>query len=279
MRRCRLFRRCPRVTALALWGACLGVGVAFFPMTVQAESPWETRAETQARQAEENRQAEPLDPIDELPDLRAYPAGPERKQAFLELVVPIVEAENARIVAQRQWLEELQSRNEPLSGQEASRLASLCKNYKLACNGSKVPASLLKRVNGVPLTLVVIQAIEESGWGTSRLARQGNNLFGLRCFATGCGLAQRGSGRHYGAFDNVQQAVRTYLHNLNTHKAYQALRKRRAQLAEQGEPVSAEELIQALDGYAVREDYQDVLRSLLRSNQKLIERHRSDNTV
>ena len=110
--------------------------------------------------------------------------------------------------------------------------------------------------------MVVIQAVEESGWGTSRFARQGNNLFGLRCFSEGCGMTQRGTGNQYQAFDSVQEAVRTYLHNLNTHEAYAELRQRRARLAQQGLEVTAEALIGALEDYAVRDDYQDVLLSL-----------------
>lgn len=289
MRRCRPFRRRPRVTVLALWLACLGVGVASFPMTTQAEplSEKQTEAseETGTRQTQEAAlygqapTVESIDPIAELPDLREHPAGPQRKQAFLALLVPIIEAENARIAAQRDWLEMLKSRDTALTAKESARLASLCEDYGLACRGGNIPGQLLARVDTVPLSLVVIQAVEESGWGTSRFARQGNNLFGLRCFGEGCGLAQRGSGRHYSTFDSVQQAVRTYLHNLNTHRAYRQLRERRARLAEQGGQVAAEALIGALDGYAVREDYQDVLLSLLRTNGRLIERHRSGEAV
>jgi Bax protein len=194
-------------------------------------------------------------------------------------LVPIIEAENARIVAQRIWLEALQASGDPLTPSEQARLTALCDDYDLECSGNNGLASLLSRVDSVPLSMVVIQAVEESGWGTSRFARQGNNLFGLRCFSDGCGLTQAGSGRGYQTFDSVQQAVRTYLHNLNTHDAYAELRSLRAQLKRQGRDVTAEALIGALEDYAVRDDYQDVLLSLLRTNDQLIARHRSDDTV
>jgi Bax protein len=275
MRRCRLRRR-PRVTAILALTACLGVGVAPFPMTAQAESTWETRAETITQQALPQSD---IDPVSELPDLRDYPAGPVRKQVFLKLLVPLVEAENARIAAQREWLETVQARGEVRSTKERKRLAALCQEYDMTCRNQRVSEALLERVNTIPLSMVIIQAIEESGWGTSRFARQGNNLFGLRCFKDGCGLAQAGSGRQYSAFDTVRDAVRTYLHNLNTHEAYTQLRERRARLIAQGRPVTAEALIGALEGYATRHDYQDVLLSLLRTNNDLIHRHRSDKTA
>ncbi|MEC9482391.1 MAG: glucosaminidase domain-containing protein [Halomonas sp.] len=242
-------------------------------MTAQAESTWETRAETITQQAPSQSD---LDPVAKLPDLRDYPAGPVRKKVFLKFLVPLVEAENARIAAQREWLETLQAKGGAKTPKERERLALLCKEYELECRDQRVSGQLLARVNTVPLSMAIIQAIEESGWGTSRFARQGNNLFGLRCFKEGCGLAQKGSGREYSAFDTVRDAVRTYLHTLNTHATYAPLRERRAQLLAQGSPVTAEVLIDTLEGYATRHDYQRVLLSLLRSNLRLIERHRTE---
>ena len=287
MHRCRPDWRRRRVTPVLGLLACLGVGLALFPMTAQAEQSSETKAETTTpptvstamNAAIYGPSANVVDPITELPDLRTFPAGPQRKQAFFELLVPIIEAENARIVAQRTWLEALQASGDPLTPSEQARLTALCDDYDLECSGNNGLASLLSRVDSVPLSMVVIQAVEESGWGTSRFARQGNNLFGLRCFSDGCGLTQAGSGRGYQTFDSVQQAVRTYLHNLNTHDAYAELRSLRAQLKRQGRDVTAEALIGALEDYAVRDDYQDVLLSLLRTNDQLIARHRSDDTV
>ncbi|HET8789776.1 MAG TPA: protein bax, partial [Modicisalibacter sp.] len=269
---------------------CLGVSATPFPMTAQAEPISEIRAETRAEtqalpsaptavDAALYGPASAIDPVAELPDLRIYPAGPQRKQAFFELLIPIIEAENARIAAQRAWLKQLQASGGAQTQSERTRLAALCDDYDLECAGDGAVAKLLTRVNIVPLSMTVIQAVEESGWGTSRFARQGNNLFGLRCFSDGCGLTQAGSGRGYQAFDSVQQAVRTYLHNLNTHDAYAELRTLRAQLERQGHEVTAEALIGALEDYAVRDDYQDVLLSLLRTNDQLIARHRSDDTV
>lgn len=222
--------------------------------------------------------AELDDPVAALPDLRGVPAGPKRKAAFLSMLVPIVEAENARIQAKREWLQALLDRPALPDAEERERLAELCAGYRLDCRGEGVDPRLLTRVDTLPLEMVVIQAVEESGWGTSRFARQGNNLFGMRCFSDGCGLGQQGSGRRFQAFDSIQEAVRAYLHNLNTHRAYERLRARRAELASR-EDVTPEALIATLDRYAVRADYRDVLLSLLRTNALLIRSHGSDDTA
>ncbi|WP_458525453.1 glucosaminidase domain-containing protein [Onishia taeanensis] len=199
-----------------------------------------------------------------LPDLRQWPAGPGRKDAFLEVLVPIVEAENARLADRRAWLLARVERKAPLNAADRQRVAGLCEEYALDCVPGAIDEALLTRVAPVPLEMVAVQAVEESGWGTSRLARQNNNLFGMRS----------SSGR-YQSFDSVQQAVRAYLKNLNTHGAYAELRSRRARLATEGE-VPPEALIATLDDYATRPDYQDVLLSLLRTNAERIRRHAGD---
>ncbi|WP_304525959.1 glucosaminidase domain-containing protein [Halomonas sp. I5-271120] len=199
-----------------------------------------------------------------LPDLRQLPAGPRRKDAFLQVLVPIVEAENSRLAARREWLMALAERDTPWTRAERERVTALCKEYALDCEPGKINALLLKRVAPVPLEMVAVQAVEESGWGTSRLARQNNNLFGMRT-----------SGGRYQSFDSLQDAVRAYLKNLNTHRAYADLRARRAQLSAQGE-VPPEALIAMLNDYATRSDYQHVLLSLLRTNAERIRRYAGD---
>lgn len=261
-----------RVVVGALVAVSLGLGVAASPLLAEAVNGSTSRSAFDALDGTD------LDPISELPDLREKPAGPQRKAAFLALLVPIVEAENARISAKRDWLLALQERELPLDDWERERLDELCVDYRVECRGQDMASRLLTRVDTLPLEMVIIQAVEESGWGTSRFARQANNLFGIRCFTGDCGLGQQGSGRRYQAFDSVQAAVRAYLHNLNTHRAYERLRTRRAELARQG-AVTAEALIATLDGYAVRADYRDALLSLLRTNSDLIRRHSSDDTA
>lgn len=269
--RCSFLRQRWRALIGGLLVLGLGVGVAVAPLLAKAMN------DQRPPRAFDALEEAAIDPIAELPDLRGVPAGPRRKAAFFELLVPIVEAENARIAAQRDWLLALRQRDKPLDAAERQRLEELCESYRLACPAGRVDDALLKRVDTLPLELVIIQAVEESGWGTSRFARQGNNLFGMRCFSQGCGLAQGGSGNRYQSFDSVQAAVRAYLHNLNTHRAYERLRTRRLELA--AGRVTAEALIATLGNYAARADYRDVLLSLLRTNGELIRDHRADDAV
>ncbi|WP_245392595.1 glucosaminidase domain-containing protein [Salinicola halimionae] len=248
------------------------LSLATFPMAAHGESISETVQTLDTRV-----QPPALDPITELPDLTEIKAGPKRKAAFLGMLVPLVQAENARIQRDRNWLVGVHTRINPMTSEEQRRLARLCDDYGVQCSPGKVSRELLARVNTVPLEMVVIQAVEESGWGTSRLAKDSNNLFGMRCFSTGCGIAQHGTSRRFQVFGSVRDGVGAYLHNLNTHRAYAQLRGQRAALAATGKSISAEKLIGTLHNYSTSPDYQRQLLSLLRTNGELIRTHGADN--
>ncbi|NRB55055.1 MAG: glucosaminidase domain-containing protein [Salinicola sp.] len=269
-RQCRQRARPDRLrrAATAITGGILMLGVAIFPIASPAESLSETVTTLDAR-----IQPPALDPVNELPNLNEIKAGPKRKAAFLSMLVPLVQAENARIQSDRNWLVGVRSRINPIRPDEKRRLARLCDEYGVTCAPGEVSQALLSRVNTVPLEMVVIQAVEESGWGTSRLARESNNLFGMRCFSKGCGIAQRGTTRRFQVFDSVRDGVGAYLHNLNTHRAYAQLRDQRAALATRGKSISAEKLIGTLHNYSTSPDYQQQLLSLLRTNGDLIRDH------
>jgi uncharacterized FlgJ-related protein len=74
--------------------------------------------------------------------------------------------------------------------------------------------ALLERVDIIPNSMVATMAAAESGWGTSKLARENNNLFGMKCGAGRC----RGAMKGYSQFESVEQSVQAYVTNLNTHR-------------------------------------------------------------
>ena len=215
-------------------------------------------------------------PSFQMPDLREHPAGSDRKIAFFNLMIPLIEKANDEIQNDRVWLSHMrdQKRWTPDSRQ---RLASICKDYGLSCKNEKDAdwPTLFARVDTVPIQLVLIQAVEESGWGTSRFAREGNNLFGMRCFGDSCGLEQIGTGSGYQSFATVYDGIEAYMRNLNTHRAYEHLRERRAALRDKGKNVNALALIPSLQNYSIRGDaYLAALQSLLNTNAPLIEEMR-----
>jgi Bax protein len=64
-------------------------------------------------------------------------------------------------------------------------LKKVARDYRLANWSHQSSAewgALLSRVDIITTGLVMAQAANESAWGKSRFAVQGNNLFGQRCY-------------------------------------------------------------------------------------------------
>lgn len=205
-----------------------------------------------------------------LPDLRKYPSGTPRKKAFLKTVVPVIEKVNQEIMTERKWLLSVRA-NKKWSAQELRRLAQICSSYGMTCttpnrvNWDK----LLSRVDIMPTHLVATQAATESGWGTSQLAQQNGNLFGMRC-GSGCQIKQ-GKVKGYSAYDSVEETVSAYMKNMNTHNAYESLRSSRAKQRLSKDELDTSKLIKDMKGYSqLGSTYNRYLQEMYASNEELI---------
>ncbi len=210
-----------------------------------------------------------------LPDLRKYPSGTPRKKAFLRTVMPYITSQNAAITADRNWLisKQYDSRWSP---SERTRLKEIAQRYKISWNGNtrRVPwNALLERVDIIPGSMVATMAAAESGWGTSKLARSNNNLFGMKCVKGRCNNAP-GTVKGYSQFESVKDSVNAYVVNLNTHPAYSSFRKSRAQLRKADQEVTASTMIHKLKGYSTQgQSYNNYLFAMYQDNQRLIAAH------
>ena len=201
-----------------------------------------------------------------VPDFAAIVEVRERKAAFFAFLVRPVEDENARIRAQRRKVLAIR-RNilaDTLDTAVRCQLAALAAEYRVPSEGAPLATTtqLLRRIDVVPIDLALVQAAIESGWGRSRFAPLGNNLFGTRCFRPGCGFvpAQRPPGEVYEVrrFRSIEEAVAVYMHNLNTHAGYFELRRRRAAFRDDQKPVTGAALADTLGIYSTRrQDYVD----------------------
>ncbi|HNP34273.1 MAG TPA: glucosaminidase domain-containing protein [Woeseiaceae bacterium] len=214
-----------------------------------------------------------------LPDFREFQAGPERKAAFFAFVQPLIEDENAAVLKVRRQLLAIADQEKP-GWLERRWLARLAAEYGLedaehsdsSLNDRQLIAALLRRVDTVPLSLALAQSAKESGWGTSRFARKGNNLFGEWCFDQGCGHVPRARAddatHEVQAFLTPRRSVRSYVRNLNTHPEYAEFRRERAQLRNKNRPLSGILLAGTMSQYSERRDaYVEELKQLILSNK------------
>jgi len=130
---------------------------------------------------------------------------------------------------------------------------------------------LLARVDIVPVSLALAQGAEESGWGTSRFAGEGNALFGQWSWDEKAMKPeqQRRAKGNYGiaAFETPLQSVMAHAQNLNTHRAYAGLRARRAEMRQSGQSPTGRALAATLTSYSERgEAYVKTLYSIMDFN-------------
>ncbi|MGE5478585.1 MAG: glucosaminidase domain-containing protein [Bacteroidales bacterium] len=195
-------------------------------------------------------------------DLDELPETADKKQVFLRVMLPLVLVVNEEIAEDRRRLEAMAANREP---RDEAWLAELATRY--GADGT-APAQLLRRVDVVPPSLALAQAAEESGWGTSRFVREANNLFGH----VGDDVVPQGDadGPRMAAFASLHEAVRAYVHNLNSHPAYETLRRARAAARARGAFPDGHTLAGSLVNYSERRGaYVDTIRALIRANRLL----------
>jgi hypothetical protein len=118
-----------------------------------------------------------------------------------------------------------------------------------------------QRATGVPASVTVAQAILESDWGRSRLARQGNNLFGIKALngVGPAGVITLATWEHEAGSDMIVQApfkaYNTLDESIQDHGRFFTRNKRYADaLAVANDPQAFARAIQD-DGYATDPSY------------------------
>ena len=204
-------------------------------------------------------------------DFMSIESTMERKKLFTNTLVPIIFIENQKILNDRKkildWLNEMEG--ESISKEFWPQwLLDLSKKYDYKESNL---GNLLMRVDIVPISLALGQAAIESGWGTSRYAREGNAIFGQYTFDKNQGLKpnRREKDKDFliKRFSNLSESTMSYLKNLNTHRAYEKFRQKRKNLRMNGENLSGKVLLEFLQNYSERrENYISDLKKMIRSN-------------
>ena len=131
---------------------------------------------------------------------------------------------------------------------------------------------LLKRVDIIPASLPLAQAANETGWGTSRFAKEANNYFGIWTYEAEQGLKPRNresDKKHFvRKFTSPAASVKFYMNLLNTHPAYKELRNIRYSLRQERQKISGVKLAQGLEKYSAKgNEYIKLITLLITQNQ------------
>ena len=207
----------------------------------------------------------------------AAPLVSGQQSLFIKQMLPQVRKANSEVQATREKLEGLHakwSKSKHLSAHDQAWVQQVALDYKVKDFNAKDTTSwekLLHRVDVLPESLILAQAIHESAWGQSRIAKQVNNYFGRFCFTSGCGITPKnrhvkGDTHEIKAFGSLYASVGDYLRNINTHKAYQTLRAERSKLHQNNQDLHGMVLARHLTLYSEHgETYVTKVKAIIRA--------------
>ena len=190
-----------------------------------------------------------------------------KKETFIKIVLPLIVAENEKILDDRQKLKIL-SEKKFTSDLEKQWLRQKLLEYKVKKGDLN---ELRVRMDIIPVSIALAQAAKESGWGTSRFALEGNAIFGQWTWS-GQGIAplNRDGDKNHKIlkFPILRASVKAYKNNLNTHKSYAKFREKRKSLREKNKNVTGLSLTGTLKNYAqTGSEYTKILNQIITQNR------------
>ena len=200
-------------------------------------------------------------------DLDALQSTKLKKETFIKIVLPLIVAENERILADREKLFTV-SKKKFTTDLEKQWLRQKLLEYKVKKGDLK---ELVARMDIIPTSIALAQAAKESGWGTSRFALEGNAIFGQWTWS-GQGIAplDRESNKNHKIlkFPILRASVKAYQNNLNTHKSYSKFRQKRLTLRDKNKKIKGLELTETLNNYAQTGiEYTKILNQIIKQNR------------
>ena len=200
-------------------------------------------------------------------DLDALQNTKLKKETFIKIVLPLIVAENEKILADRKKLTIL-SNKKYTTDLEKQWIRQKLLEYKVKKGDLN---ELLTRIDVIPTSIALAQAAKESGWGTSRFALEGNAIFGQWTWS-GQGIAplDRDSNKKHKIlkFPILRASVKAYQNNLNTHKSYSKFREKRSILRGKNKKIIGLELTDTLNNYAqTGSEYTEILNQIIKQNR------------
>jgi Bax protein len=183
----------------------------------------------------------------------------EKKKVFLSILLPIALRGNELVLEERKLMKNAFLTNNIYKIEYFAKRYNV-KGYKKINFGSlkslqlnKIKKELLIKINKIPVSMIIAQAIIESGWGSSRFAKEGNALFGEWTWKSNVGIKPKGNldaNFAVKSFKNISDSLNSYILNLNRHSAYKELRDFRALMFKTGKDINGIDTATYLEHYA-----------------------------
>lgn len=184
-----------------------------------------------------------------------------KKQIFIETLIPVIDNVKSKINNERNYVENL-LKKEKLDEKENKYLEEMYSKYNVQ---SLKGEELLNKMIIPPTSLILAQASLESGWGRSKVALEGNNLFGMRSTLKDPKRAVKvGTKDFYKKYDSLEASVQDYVMTLSRHRSYKSLR------GGINSGKNSVELVKLLGNYSeVKNIYEQRLTQIIKKNDLL----------
>ena len=178
----------------------------------------------------------------------------------------IIVQENEKLASLNKKIYSIKNSLKQISRKEAVWIKDLMIEYQ-----EDTLDALLIKVDKIPVSLALAQAVIESGWGTSRFAYEGNALFGQYVWGkndNGIIPNERDTEAKYKikSFNSLSESVASYMKNLNTNYHYNEFRINRLVLRSNNIPLNGSLLAEYILNYSIEENYIDKLKKIIQIN-------------
>ncbi len=225
-------------------------------------------------------QQAPSDPVPAQPSTSLRQDGlsvSERKKQFVDRLLPAIQRENRRLMAERERMRALLQRvanGRSIGSEQQAWLVQIARRYRVEdspLTHAEARRKLIRRLDIIPASLALAQAANESGWGRSRFSTEANNLFGIWTYDASQGLtpqARDEDKKHFvRKFERLEDSLVYYMRMLNSHPAYARLREIRSNLRNSGQRIDGHRLAEGLNKYSERgAQYVGLIRELIEQN-------------
>ncbi|WP_281950616.1 glucosaminidase domain-containing protein [Nitrosophilus kaiyonis] len=200
-----------------------------------------------------------------------------KKIIFIKTILPAVLRANEKIKKEREKFLSIYQKFPNISDEEKKYIVFLAEKYRCK-NPQNISYAIMnelnKKIDTIPVSIAVAQAVIESGWGDSRFIKEGNAFFGQWIFSKN-GILPKKVRYELGEysikrFESIDDSVEAYMLNLNRLFFYKDFREKRYQLKNDNKKIDGLKLIDYLKMYSERrEKYVKDLKKVIISNSLL----------
>lgn len=205
-----------------------------------------------------------LIPINYIGSIDFRSVNPDKRKAlFIQHLLPAIIITRERLLDDLHHVEFIETRigrKKKISDFDSTFIVAMKHKYE-----TDSIVELKRRIYPHPVSLALTQAVLESGWGTSSIFRNGNNIFGIMSFSSddSRSLIQFQAGddeRYLRTYSTVIESVEHYYLLISKLSSYKRFRQKR------WEGGASSELLQYMGSYHESDQYAEMAQSIIASN-------------